>query len=167
MKATLPIDDGIRDVDVVTHRGFTPSSRRSALRRAEAEVLAGFRMDKLYQGMFVVLDFGPKHSDWYPWSFLIAEINQNIAHLDTTAQDTCFEVQIYRPSGNVALFQQIQHTKLLKKGLVKWQGSDSQYWKPTIQLGDIKAIVEVSRVGKKLSSKSIKLILSMYFSNKT
>ena len=166
MKGTLPIDDGIRDVDVVTHREFNPSCRRNALRKAEAEVLAGLRMDKLSQGMFVVLDFGPKHSDWYPWSFLIAEINQNIAHLDTTVQNTSFEVQIYRPCGNVAFFQQTEHTKLLRKGLVKWQGSDNQFWKPTILRSDVKAIIEVSRVGKKLSSKSINLILSMYFPNK-
>ena len=123
-------------------------------------------MDKLSQGMFVVLDFGPKHSDWYPWSFLIAEINQNIAHLDTTVQDTSFEVQIYRPCGNVAFFQQTEHTKLLRKGLVKWQGSDNQFWKPTILHSEVKAIIEVSRVRKKLSSKSINLILSMYFPNK-
>ena len=73
MKGTLPIDDGIRDVDVVTHREFNPSCCRNALRKAEAEVLAGLQMDKLSQGMFVVLDFGPKHSDWYCWSSLFAE----------------------------------------------------------------------------------------------
>ena len=110
-KAALPIDDGIRDVDPVTFRDFNPSSRRRALKTAETEVWASQRMDELAQGMFIILDFGPT-SEWYPWDFLLAEIDENISHLDTTSKTTTFQVQIYRPSGNVDNFREMDIDKL-------------------------------------------------------
>ena len=160
-KAALPIDDGIRDVDPVTFRDFNPSSRRRALKTAETEVWASQRMDELAQGMFIILDFGPT-SEWYPWDFLLAEIDENISHLDTTSKTTTFQVQIYRPSGNVDNFREMDIDKLLSKVFIKWQGEDNKFWRPTIVHSDVKAIVDLRRSGK-LSKDSKQLIKSTYF----
>ena len=55
----LPIDNGIRDVDVVTHSNFAPTMRRKANLVAESQILAANRLDELNQGFFVVVIVKP------------------------------------------------------------------------------------------------------------
>ena len=76
----LPIDNGIRDVDVVTHSNFTPTMRRKANLLAESQILAANSLDELKQGFFVVVNVKPMDKDgndlqWYPWQYVIAEID--------------------------------------------------------------------------------------------
>ena len=66
----LPIDNGIRDVDVVTHSNFTPTMRRKANLVAESQIWAANRLDELKQGFFVVVNVKPMDQDgkdleWY------------------------------------------------------------------------------------------------------
>ena len=155
----LPIDNGIRDVDVVTHSNFTPTMRRKANLLAESQILAANRLDELKQGFFVVVNVKPMDKDgndlqWYPWQYVIAEIDTDVSQLDTTQEKTEFQVQVYRPSGN---------TLSLDKKFIKWQGGDNHYWRPTIERGTVKAVVELHRSSKKLTKKFKEIILSLFF----
>ena len=53
------IHDGIRNVDVVTSLAFKTGKRKRAVMEVESQALAGKRMDKLNQGMFVVVNLKP------------------------------------------------------------------------------------------------------------
>ena len=155
----MPIDNGVRDVDVVTHSNFTPSMRRKANLVAESQVLAANRFDELKQGSFVVVNVKPMDKDgkdleWYPWQYVIAEVDIDVSQLDTTDEKTEFQVQVYRPCGT---------TVSLDKKFIKWQGDDSHYWQPKIERGMIKAIVELHRSSKKLTKKSKEIIKPLVF----
>ena len=52
----LRIDDSIRNVDVVTSLAFKTGKCKRAVKEVESQALAGKRMDKLNQGMFVVVN---------------------------------------------------------------------------------------------------------------
>ena len=53
----LPIDNGIRDVDVLTHSNFTPTMRRKANLVAESQTTN--RLNELKQDFFVVMNVKP------------------------------------------------------------------------------------------------------------
>lgn len=150
--APIQVDDGVRDVDVVQHRHFTSSHRRRALQNADAHIISAGKMEKLKQGMFVVVDMVPENSVWYTWKFLVAELAFDLAGLDTTSADTSIKVQVYRPCGNLLS---------LSKKFVKWRGDDNCLFQPEIQRGCISAIVEMNKQ-QTLTKKSRSLISSMY-----
>jgi len=52
--------------------------------------------------------------------------------------------------------------ELLSRAIVKWQGEDNKFWRPTILRSDVKAIVDLRRIGN-LSKDSKQLINSTYF----
>ena len=84
-----------------------------------------------------------------PWDFVIAEIDADISELDTTNENTKFEVQVYRLCG-----MKIS----IDKNFIKWQGDDNKYFRPTIERGLVKAIVELHVSNKKLSKQSKNII---------
>ena len=143
------VDDGTRNVQVVEHSGFTNTDRQKALKRTQA-LKSSLEMEKLHQGDFVVLDLTPVNCSAYTLSYLIAEIECDISTLDTTDPTTCFQVQVYRPTDLVSI----------EKKLVRWKGDDNQLWKPTVSRSIVKAIVEITPRGKKLTKKSLDIVRS-------
>ena len=102
-------------------------------------------MDKLNQGMFIIVNLKPLDNNdqelqWYPWEFVVAEIDSDISALSTTNENTAFEIQAYRPCGVLVS---------LEKKFIKWQGDDNQYFRPTIERGMVKAIVQIHAQSKK------------------
>jgi hypothetical protein len=150
----LPLDEGIREVDVVESAEFRSHQRKRATTAIEAEVSAANRMDVLEQGMFVVVKLKPCNADWYPWPFVIAEIDRDVSNIDTTNASTEFQIQVYRPCGT---------TPSLDKKFIKWQGRDNIYFRPTIERGLVKAIVKLHASSKKLTKESKQLINSATF----
>ena len=155
----LQIDDGIRNIDVVTSLAFKTGKRKRAVIEVESQALAGKRMNKLNQGMFVVVNLKPLDNDeqeleWYAWDFVIAEIDTDISELDTTNENTKFEVQVYRPGG-----MKIS----IDKKFIKWQGDDNKYFWPTIERGLVKASIELHVSSKKLSKQSKNIIQALTF----
>ena len=76
--------------------------RRKANLLAESQILAANRLDELKQGFFVVVNVKPMDKDgndlqWYPWQYVIAEIDTDISQLDTTQEKTEFQVQASVP----------------------------------------------------------------------
>lgn len=147
----LAVDDGVRDIDVVTHAQFKPSARQKALRICETQVTSGTRFDRLFKGNFVVANLVPANSNWYPWQFVIAEIITDVSTLDTQQPETQFQVQVYRPTG--------RKIDLTKK-FIPWIGDDNQSWRPIIERGMIRGIVDLHHKSKTLSKNSQKLIES-------
>ena len=107
-------------------------------------------MEKLHEGDFLVLDLTPVNCSAYTLSYLIAEIECDVSALDTTDPTTCFQVQVYRPTDLVSI----------EKKLVRWKGDDNQLWKPTVSRSIVKAIVEITPRGKKLTKKSLDIVRS-------
>ena len=163
MVLPLAIDDGIRNVDVVTSTEFNVGRRKRAINEVETVALPGKRMDQLSQGMYIVVNLKPLDNNgqellWYPWEFVIAEIDKDISGLDTTctSENTAFEVQVYRPCGiNVSL----------DKKFIKWQGDDNKYFRPTIERGMVKAIniVELHIQSKKVTKQSKAIIKALNY----
>ena len=155
----LPVDDGIRNVDVVTSAQFNAGRRKLAINEVETVALPGKRMDKLNQGMFIIVNLKPLDNNdqelqWYPWEFVVAEIDSDISALDTTNENTAFEVQVYRPCGVLVS---------LEKKFIKWQGDDNQYFRPTIERGMVKAIVQIHAQSKKLTKQSKAIIKALNY----
>ena len=155
----LPVDDGIRNVDVVTSAQFNAGRRKRAINEVETVALPGKRMDKLNQGMFIIVNLKPLDNNdqelqWYPWEFVVAEIDSDISALDTTNENTAFEVQVYRPCGVLVS---------LEKKFIKWQGDDHQYFRPTIEQGMVKAIIQIHAQSKKLTKQSKAIIKALNY----
>jgi hypothetical protein len=142
----LRIDDGIRAVEPVQHSNFKASCRKRKVRDLEASIE---RVDPLKQGEIVVVNLVPEKSSWYTLPFVIAEIEKDISHLNTTDPDCQFEVQVYRPKDK---------KNSLNKPFVKWQGEDNVFWKPTIERGMVLSTVSFRPKSKKLSLESLKFI---------
>ena len=90
-------------------------------------------LEQLKQGQFVVLNIQPENNADYGLKFLIAEIDLDISHLDTTIPQTPLVVQVWRPTD----------MKSLNKKFVRWQGSDNKLWKLEIVRENVKAIVNI------------------------
>jgi hypothetical protein len=154
-RMVLAVDDGVRDIDVVTHSQFKPSARQKALRICETQVISGTRFDKLFKGNFVVANLVPENSNWYPWQFVIAEIITDVSTLDTEQPETQFQVQVYRPTG--------RKIDLTKK-FIHWIGDDNQSWRPIIERGMIRGIVDMHHKSKTLYKKLSKIDSIFYLS---
>ena len=152
---SLCIDDGVRAVEPVQHSNFKAGCRKRKLRDFEASVQ---RMDSLKQGDMVVVNMVPEHSEWYNLPFVIAEIEKDISHLDTTNADCEFEVQVFRPKDK---------NNSLHKPFVKWQGEDNVYWKPTIERGLILSTVTFTPKSKKLSPQSLEFVRKHHLNSAT
>jgi hypothetical protein len=148
----LDIDDGVRAVDVVNFSGFKPGQRNRVLRKIAAEI-PDEQLDELQQGMFVVIALKPESSPWYPHDFIIGEITKSVAHLNTTDPNVQFPVQVYLPVDKFSL----------DKKFMKWQGDDNKLWTPTVKRGMVKAIVELTKKGSKLTRPSLNLVTSIHF----
>ena len=117
----LPVDDGIRDVDVVLHANFNASKRNRAQKEVETQVVAANRLAELRQGMFIVvhqilkpLDKNSDELEWHTWPYFIAEIDRDLSLLDTTNETTELEVQVYRPCGQtVSLEKSLSNGKVM------------------------------------------------------
>jgi hypothetical protein len=153
-KRRLPdniMDDGVRPIDVVVHAGFRPSQRAKAFRRLEAEGLQTNSLDELRNGDILIIDFLPTNNDRYKLPFMVAEVDSDLTGIDTTNPDAEIPVQILRPTD----------MKTPTKKFIKWQGDDNQFWRPSIERGSVKFIVQLT-AGKKISSKSIQEIKKAY-----
>jgi hypothetical protein len=148
------VDDGARDVDIVQHSGFTAADRRKKLKVIASEVVTvGERLEKLERGMFLVVQLKPTWEN-YPHDYIIAEVQQDIAELDTTNPNEQFEVQVY-------CFSVLNN---INSKLFPWRGAGGGgLWKETIMRSMVKAIVAVTPKGKKLTPASIRLIQSTHF----
>jgi hypothetical protein len=148
----LKVDDGVRDVDIVQHAAFTAADRRKKQKTIRTE-LAPERLEKLDRGMFLVVQLKPTWEN-YPHEFVIGEIQQNIADLDTTNPNQQFEVQVY-------CFSVLTN---IGSKLFPWRGAGGGgLWKETITRSMVKAIVQVQPKGKRLTPASIRLIQSTNF----
>jgi len=146
------IDNGVRDVPVVTFSGFS-KSEQSSLEKNIANNLPEDNLEKLCKGQFVVINMTPKTSPWYTLNFVLAEIIEDVSLLDTTKASTSFTVQVYRPAT----------ASRLDSKFIKWIGDDNLLWKPRIERRLIKAIVNVIVRGGKLDAKFLKLINNIHF----
>jgi hypothetical protein len=143
-RASLQIDNGLRPVDVVTHRNFSTTSRKKALNAVEDLS----KLQPLEKGNFVVLQISVTNCPAYAWNFVVAQVIGDVSNLDTTDADTMLELQIYRPSTMNKLDSKFVH----------WIGDTNKPWKGSFSRGHVKAIVERQVQGKKLNAKSQKLI---------
>ena len=138
-------------MDPVTYDKFTAAVRGKKRKVMETQLPQG--LEQLKQGQFVVLNIQPENNADYGLKFLIAEIDSDISHLDTTIPQTPLVVQVWRPTDMMSL----------NKKFVCWQGSDNKLWKLEIVRENVKAIVNINPRGKKLCAKSVKLITGAHF----
>jgi hypothetical protein len=145
--ADLPVDTGVRDVDVVTHSQFTSSSRRKQIKISQQEDRCKLgELDPLKKGDFVLLQVAVSNCPTYPFQFVIAQVVGDISQIDTTHADSLIEFQVFRPST----------LDKLESKLLPWVGDTNKLWKESFARGFVKAIVEVQVKGKKLTAKMIK-----------
>ena len=147
----LPIDNGIREVDVVTHNTFPESARRKILKLHEQDNQCA--LQSLKKGDFVVLQIDVLNCATYPFKFVIGQIIEDVSGKDTTNPDTKILFQLYRPS---------TITKIESK-MVPWIGDNNQYWREEFDRGHVKAIVQLQTQGKKLTANSRKMIENAFF----
>jgi hypothetical protein len=109
--------------------------------------------------MFVAVQFEVLNAAWYRLPFVIAQIKQDCALLNTTDPSCDIEVQVFMPPGHIG-----PETDLLSKKFVPWQGDDGHLFCETVKRGTIKAInLQLNKRSKTLTSQSIKLITSKTF----
>ena len=118
---SLPIDDGIRKVDFVTHAQFKNSERLKQLKQTAAAACK-----RLQQGQFVLLDIQLNNNTAgyvYPFRWFMGEIVEDVSTLPEV-DDATFQVQIYRPSTVTSLTSKF----------VPWKGSDiyNKLWKEQV-----------------------------------
>ena len=126
------IDDCVRDVDVVVHSGFTATQRRQKI-RSIAQNIPSSKLEPLMRGMFLVVQLRP---DWeqYPHDFVIAEIQEDISHIDTTKEDAKFKVLVY-------CFSSLTN---ISAKIFPWRGSGGGgLWITEVERSMVKAIAEI------------------------
>jgi hypothetical protein len=148
----LPIDPGLRPVDVVTHKDFASIERKKALKALEDATV----LQPLDKGDFVVVELSVSNCPTYKWNFVVAQIIGDVDHIDTTDPEAQVEMQIYRPST----------LNKLDSKFVQWIGDTNKPWKGVFSRGHVKAIVERQVQGKKLTAKSQKLIQENFLNDK-
>jgi hypothetical protein len=147
----LAVDDGVREVDVMTHRQFTNTKRTKALKLAAQQ--SSDALEQLKAGDFVVLQVTVSNCNAYPFNFVIAQVNGDVSQLDTTNPETLVPFQIYRPATLSNLNSKLMH----------WIGDTNKPWRDKFPRGLVKALVQVQVKGKKLTSKSLELIKDKFF----
>jgi hypothetical protein len=152
----LAIDDGVRDVDIVTHSQFPASKRRKTIAVHEAEIASANRLDVLCQGNFIVVQLEVTNASWYPWKFVIAEITEDVSGIDTTSPDAMIPILIYRPAGS------LKHVSL-DKPFIPWIGDNNKHFTDTVSRSMVKAVVSLTARSKCLSKHSQNLINSINF----
>jgi hypothetical protein len=149
----LPIDTGIRPVDVVTHTNFPERARQKTLKVQQQANEANMKLEPLKKGDFAVLQVGVTNCVAYPFEFVIGQVNEDLSSKDTTNEDTLIQFQIYRPST----------LNNLSSKMVPWIGDTNKPWKDYFARGLVKALVQIQPQGKKLTSNSLKLIKNAFF----
>jgi hypothetical protein len=150
----LPVDKGLRDVDVLTHRHFTGTHRNKALKLASEErSLKGGVLEPLHTGDFVLLQVSVENCPTYHFNFVIAQVIGDVTQLDTTNPDTEINFQVFRPS----------NMQNLDSKLMPWMGDTNKLWKESFPRGLVKALVQVQVKGKRLTAKSLKMIKDKFF----
>jgi hypothetical protein len=150
----LPIDDGVRDVDVVTHRRFTSTNRNKAMKVSNQEKdLKGGALEPLKMGDFVVLQVSVENCPAYTFDHVIAQVIEDCSLLDTTHPETPIHFQIFRPA---------TLTNISSK-LLPWIGDKNKPWKDRFSRGLVKALVQVQVKEKKVTAKSLTLIKDKFF----
>jgi hypothetical protein len=147
----LPIDNGVRAVDVVTHRKFTATSRQKLLKMQDQE--RDEKLLALKKGDFVVLQLGVTNCVQYPFSFVVAQVIEDVSSKDTTNAETLIHFQIFRPST----------LNNLSSKMVPWIGDTKLPWKDDFARGLVKAIVQLQPQGRKLTATSRKMIENTFF----
>ena len=142
----LPVDKGLRPIDVVTHKNFTTTARTKATKAAEDPN----RLRPLDKGQFLVLQLSVDNTHSYTWNFVVAQLIEDVSDIDTTDPESMLEFQIYRPTT----------LNKLDSKFVKWIGDTNKQWKGNFSRGLVKAIVElhVQVQGERLTAKSQQLI---------
>jgi hypothetical protein len=148
----LPTDSGLRPIDVVTHQNFAAPARMRSLKSAEDPN----RLRAIGKGDFVVLQISVTNCASYAWNFVVGQVICDVQDLDTTDPETVMEFQIFRPA---------TMNKLDSK-FVPWMGDTNELWKGTFSRGHVKALVDMQVKGKKLTSKSQKLIQEIFLEGK-
>jgi hypothetical protein len=149
----LPIDTGIRSVDVVTHTNFRERDRQRTLKVKKQDNEAKIKLEPLKKGDFAVLQVGVTNCVSYPFEFVVGQVIEDLSTKDTTNPDTVIQFQIYRPST----------LDNLSSKMVPWIGDTNKPWKDDFARGLVKALVQLQPQGKKLTSNSRKLIENAFF----
>jgi hypothetical protein len=149
----LPIDTGIRSVDVVTHTNFRERDRQRTLKVKKQDNEAKMKLEPLKKGDFAVLQVGVTNCVSYPFEFVVGQVIEDLSTKDTTNPDTVIQFQIYRPST----------LDNLSSKMVPWIGDTNKPWKDDFARGLVKALVQLQPQGKKLTSNSRKLIENAFF----
>ena len=117
-------------------------------------------LDPVKQGDIVVLDIDvPENAPWYILNFLIGEITNDVSGKDTTKESTMLEIQILHPAGAADATVE----KALQKKFLPWRGDDNKLYKLSLERKHVKAVVELTPLGTKLTKKSLKLIQNKFF----
>jgi hypothetical protein len=145
------LDSGNRPIQVVTHQNFSHSDRNRAKKQRAEEGLESSVLEKIEKGDVLVLNLLPQNNDNYKLPFVLANVDSDIANIDTTDKNAKFRVQILRP---------IDMSSITNK-FVKWQGDDNHLWKPFIKRKKVRIVVSLTK-GKKLTAASQALIKSTY-----
>jgi hypothetical protein len=149
----LPLDSGIRQIDVVTHAHFTSRERQKTILAQDIENQKQSKMESLKKGHFVVLQVEVKNCAAYPFDFVIAQVIEDVSGKDTTDPDTLILFQIFRPST----------LNNLSSKMIPWIGDTNQAWKDDFERGHVKAVIQLQPQGKKLTAQSRKMIENTFF----
>ena len=91
-------------------------------------------LEKIEKGDVLVLNLLPQNNDNYKLPFVLANVDSDIANIDTTDKNAKFRVQILRP---------IDMSSITNK-FVKWQGDDNHLWKPFIKRKKVRIVVSLT-----------------------
>jgi hypothetical protein len=149
----LPIDSGIRQVDVVVHSKFSSRSRQKTIKAQEQDSKTESKLQALKKGDFVVLQVGVTNCIAYTFNFVIAQVVEDVSGKDTTDPDTLILFQVFRPTT----------LNNLGSKMIPWIGDTNQQWKEEFERGHVKALVELQPQGRKLTANSKKLIENAFF----
>jgi hypothetical protein len=144
----LATDTGLRPVDVVTHQQFSGSMRKRALDAVDD----CHKLQPIHKGDFIVLDLIVSNCPQYEWKFVVAQVIGDVAQVDTADPESLLEFQMFRPAT----------LNKLDSKFVPWIGDTNKPWKGTFLRGHVKAIVDRQVQGKKLTTKSQKLIQNSF-----
>ena len=144
-KMALPIDKGVRKVDIVTHAKFKNSERVKQVKRASALSCP------LKQGNFVLLDIQLEDNpSGYNLPWFLGEIVDDVSHLPEDPAAS-FLVQVYRPSTLTNMYSKF----------VPWIGTNNKKWRLQVSRCNVFPVeveLQLQVRGKKLTAKSLKNI---------
>ena len=83
-------------MEPVNHSNFTATQRKSLIYNNNTN-FPTTKLEKLHQGDILVLELKPENAEWYSLPYVLAEIEKDVSHIDTTDPDAEFQVQILCP----------------------------------------------------------------------